>query len=348
MITFSSGRQRVGFTLIELLVVIAIIGVLVGLLLPAVQQAREAARRSSCTSNLKQIGLALHNYNDAFRAFPPGVQCGNGNADNSQPAATNGGGWAWSSFILQFMEQEVLASTLNVGESDPVSPTALTAGRTNISGFRCPSDVSPDRNNQRGAYMKPNKNWDRATSNYVGNAGTRRLKNGHGGQDWCWKNDNSTNVPATKKQCTGVLFMRIKLKMSEVTDGTTQTILVGERDYESSSHGNHEAGNWLGSNGASWWSRPHLYNWVTIFDEANSNLQINDYDPAMPENLPDNWPTSANLREAGATDSWSSAHFGGAQFVFCDGSVRMISENISDATLANACNRSDGNVIVLD
>ncbi len=342
MSSFTPTPKRSAFTLIELLVVIAIIGVLVGLLLPSVQQAREAARRASCTNNLKQIGLAIHNYNDAFKTFPPGIQCGN--ETNGSPSTTNGGGWAWSSFILQFMEEESLASTLNVGNSNPVSATALAAGRTNIPAYRCPSDVSPDRNHQRGAYMAPNTNWDRATSNYVGNAGTRRLINGYGGADWCWKNDNSTNVPATTQNCTGVLFMRVELKMSMITDGTSNKILVGERDYESTDHGNHEAGNWLGSNGASWWSGPHIYNWVTIFDEANSNLQINDYDPSRPNNEPDAW-TGGESWQGHASDSWSSAHPGGAQFVLCDGSVKMVLDSISDSTLADACNRSDGDAL---
>ena len=336
-------QRRTAFTLIELLVVIAIIGVLVGLLLPAVQQAREAARRVSCTNNLKQIGLALHNHHDAFGAFPPGIQCGQ--------AQNNGGGWAWGSFILQFMEESTLASTLKVGSSSTTAATALTAGRTKIAAHRCPSDIGPDENNERGRYMGPNNNWRVGTSNYVGNAGTKKIMNAFGGaaagQSHCIHDDNSANIEAYNAWYNGVLFPRIKLKMSKITDGTSSTLLVGERDYESSNHGNHEAGNWLGSNAAAWHTEPHAYNWVTIFDEANSNLQINDYDAAQPDNMPDCWPNTGCGSAYGATaaDSWSSGHPGGAQFVLCDGSTRMLLETISDTVLADLCNRMDGDVI---
>jgi len=339
--TMSRSRHindRTGFTLIELLVVIAIIGILVGLLLPAVQQAREAARRSVCTNNLKQIGIALHNYNDAYGTFPPGIQCGF--------AENNGGGWAWSSFILQFMEEVTLASTLNVGNSSTTSPAALSAGLTNIATYRCPSDTAPDRNHERGRYMGRNTAWDCATSNYVGNAGTVRLNNRHGNPGHCYHDDNASNLLGYTDTYTGVLFMRIKLPLSKITDGLSNTFLVGERDYESSEHGNHEAANWLGQHRANFWTGPHAYNFLTIFDKANSNLQINDYDPALPNNVPDTWPVSSgNPWHGTAADSWSSAHPGGAQFVMCDGSVKMVLDSISDSTLADACHRSDGNVL---
>jgi len=336
-------RRAAAFTLIELLVVIAIIGVLVGLLLPAVQQARESARRSSCSNNLKQIGLALHNYHSALKHFPPGIQCG--------ATQNNGGGWAWGSFILPYMEEVSLADTLNVGNARTTTASALVAGRTKISAHRCPSDIGPDENSQRGRYMGPNNNWRVATSNYVGNAGTIKIRNSFSGaaagSSHCIHDDNQANLEAYNNWYNGVLFPRIKLKMHMITDGTSTTLLVGERDYESSNHGNHEAGNWLGSNAAAYHTEPHAYNWVTFFDEANSNLQINDYDAANPENMPDCWPNTGCGSAYGATaaDSWSSGHPGGAQFVLCDGSTQMITETISDTVLADLCNRKDGDVV---
>ena len=333
-------RSHVGFTLIELLVVIAIIGVLVGLLLPAVQQTRESARRASCTNNLKQIGIALHNHNDAFGTLPPGIQCGS--------VQNSGGGWAWGSFILQFMEEDELASTLQVGSSDPSSTANITAGKTNVSTFRCASDVSPDVNPERvrwfGAY------WAGGTSNYVGNAGTVKLHNAWGGPglsrvSHCIHDDSTANLSKYTDWYTGALFPRVYLSLQMITDGTSKTLLVGERDYESTDHGNHEASLWIGSNGAGYHTEPGGYNWVTIFDQANSNLQLNDYDPAKPDNMPDCWPVANCGSDYGATaaDSWSSAHPGGVQFVFCDGSTRFLNETIGDGVLANLCNRKDGN-----
>ncbi|MEO1991305.1 MAG: DUF1559 domain-containing protein [Pirellulales bacterium] len=335
-------QTRKAFTLVELLVVIAIIGVLIGLLLPAVQQAREAGRRVSCSNNLKQIGLGLQNYNSSFEVFPPGLQCGR--------IQNNGGGWAWGAFILQFIEEPSLSAQLNVGQSS-TGGSNIALGKTNLSGFRCASDAAPDLNVQRSRWHM-NTAWSAGTSNYVGNAGTQKMVNAFGGpglsgQSHCYHDDTSANLSKYQEHYTGVLFPRVSLNPATISDGLSNTLLVGERDYQSSSHGNHEASNWIGSNAAAWHTEPGAYNWMTIFNESTSNLQLNDYDASKPENMPDCWPVTGCGSTYGATaaDSWSSAHSGGVQFVICDGSTRFIRETISDGVLADLCNRKDGDSI---
>src|SRR5437763_1172720 len=138
--TASRSRRRVrAFTLIELLVVIAIIGVLIALLLPAVQAAREAARRAQCTNNLKQIGIAMHNYHDQFGAFPPG-----GMTQNGDPWGATSNYLSWRAMILPQMEQGTVYNAVNVnistwaGGTDPAA--MFTAWRTVFNTWLCPSD----------------------------------------------------------------------------------------------------------------------------------------------------------------------------------------------------------------
>jgi prepilin-type N-terminal cleavage/methylation domain-containing protein len=143
---YCRDKSRVGFTLVELLVVIAIIGILVALLLPAVQAAREAARRSECTNNLKQIGVALHNYHDTHKMFPPGWI-----PQTGMPGGGSGYAWGWGTAILPFMEQASLPDQIQYGKitiyAAAGDPAILPLMQTPIAPYRCPSDVGPPTNN---------------------------------------------------------------------------------------------------------------------------------------------------------------------------------------------------------
>ena len=208
-----SRRSRTGFTLIELLVVIAIIAVLIALLLPAVQQAREAARRSQCINNLKQLGLALHNYHDNMNVFPPGwlgVQGGVSNMDGPN-------GFAWGSHILPYLDQAPLYNRINFNLSCNDAGNAV-ARQTVLATFRCPSDSSTDiwAIGQQG--NPANILATLPTANYVGSFGTQ------GFETIC------ANPPFPAAQCVsnGMFFHNSSTRMRDVSDGMSNTVFLGE------------------------------------------------------------------------------------------------------------------------
>ena len=205
------------FTLVELLVVITIIGVLIALLLPAVQAAREAARRMSCSNNLKQIGLALHLYHDARGCLPSGWR---GYNAAGQPYALGEPGWGWAACILPFVEQENVAA--NVIHFDK-SLTALenAQARTFVLGlFRCPSDAGeptftwvPDRPPENGGPTSV----ELATANYVGVFGTKDVH-------------SCGSVPDGQQAMSdGAFFHNSAVRFADIKDGLSQTFAAGER-----------------------------------------------------------------------------------------------------------------------
>jgi prepilin-type N-terminal cleavage/methylation domain-containing protein len=230
MFLHKSSRPR-GFTLIELLVVIAIIGVLVGLLLPAVQQAREAARRSACGNNMKQIGLAAHSHLDARRAFPAAttyIKTGNGNnfskpADYVKKKGSNqvndaASGLGALFLLMPFMEQTAAYDVILKEKAKATfagsANAALAARQTPISGFECPSNpISSLEPRDSGRY--PNTS---TKSNYVANGGPIRSYN--------------TNSQATatllERTSLGALCKGKLIKPQEITDGLSNTIMFGE------------------------------------------------------------------------------------------------------------------------
>ncbi len=188
-------RRRRGFTLIELLVVIAIIGVLIALLLPAVQSAREAARRAQCTNNLKQLGLALHNYHDTVGTFPLGRTAVS--SESFSPFAR----------ILPYMEQTNLSTALNFNV--PWSrPENATVTRAVVSSFLCPSDAQQGVPNQWGPI------------NYRSNEGTSVVM-WHG-------NSDTSGVNASMPGPNGVFFANIQVNIAAMTDGTSNTAAFSE------------------------------------------------------------------------------------------------------------------------
>jgi len=327
---------RKAFTLIELLVVIAIIGVLVGLLLPAVQSAREAARRTSCGNNLKQIGLGLANYHDARRSFPRGVVCGDPN-----------GGWGWGSYILPFCEQQALADALQIGASAPIAKGGSNLGGTSLSMYRCPSDAAPTLNNKRSIFRTGSPAG--ASSNYIGNAGGGlTLVFGVGGtvgDVHCSGGFASFFKPGAeaemKKRHTGTLIPGAGVAVREITDGTSKTLLVGERDFSSSAHGDHHAGIWMGTHTATLFVPGRVNDLLTYFKESDGIMTINAGTPGGANTV----MVDVSIPADEPYDAWSSQHPGGAQFVLSDGSVKFLLDTINTSTFADLCSRADGDVV---
>ena len=308
-----SARLRRGFTLIELLVVIAIIAILIALLLPAVQQAREAARRSQCQNNLKQIGLAMHNYHDTHKMFPPGYVDLRGWSGNT--VEDNIGHWAWSAFILPFVDQAPLYNQLNIGPSTPTQ--TLTTNRAVMSAryeiFRCPSDDGPRASGIAGhqivdtnglADSQTSSNWiGMSVSNYVASNNSA-----NGGSSTGFYQNRASTRNTGNTGATGAFFRDSSLSVRDFFDGTSNTILVGERYY--------------------------LYQGKTM--GAGSMFAVRDADGNGPfagnqHGLSGAFATgdySINPASTSTSEAYSSAHEGGAQFLFADGHVAFLSENI--------------------
>ena len=324
--------KRRAFTLVELLVVIAIIGILIALLLPAVQAAREAARRSQCSNNLKQIGLAMHNYHDTFKSFPSGYVAGYGaNAWDS----TNRSSWGWGAFILPFIEQSALHDRLTPGAfrlSD-----ALTAGNPNdrvaelqspVAAFRCPSDQGKDTNiGTNGLVSNAPANVASATSNYVGNNTSRkwhsggRLQGYEVGQTGQWGGLTAAYEP------NGIFWRESEVRMRDIVDGTSSTICVGERAWELAG----TSGNTVTCSAG------------VVFGSRSDNEQL-----SIRTNLAAG-SVGINPPDGSCIYGFSSPHPGGMQAVFCDGSVNFISETIDhnwatqavDSTFERLLSRND-------
>ncbi len=323
--TFRRGK---GFTLIELLVVVAIIAILVALLLPAVQQAREAARRSSCKNNLKQIALALHNYHDTYRVFPPGYVTHEGSIDagGNSPLA----GWGWPTFILPSLEQGPLYDALQPGRNliTDAAATGTTAllMKTPLESMRCPSDPGPILNDavNRRIQLPTEASNDTASSSlvalstYVGNntsmkwhVGGRLIGAGpgllHAANAW---------PPATNPGFNGVFGQDSHISMKDISDGTSNTVLVGERAWEL----NNPAG--------------------AVFPCGASNVFGVNYFNGQLSNIGvlASGSVSLNYTHNQCRFGYSSLHRGGMQFALADGSVRFISETIE--------HRWSGNTVV--
>lgn len=207
---------RAAFTLIELLVVIAIIGILIGLLLPAVQKVREAANRTRCQNNLKQIGLAVHNYHDAFGQVPVNTQDEGGWSWSYQQNARS---WSWLARILPFIEETNLYRQMNVGQNTFLQSQAYLT--VNVKTFFCPSDsaMALGTDTQRANLQGPQI----TLSNYKGVTG----------ECWCW----GTWVSNCTGSCNGLnntdgIFTRdastSTTRIDQIPDGTSNTFLVGE------------------------------------------------------------------------------------------------------------------------
>lgn len=303
---------RKGFTLVELLVVIAIIGVMVGLLLPAVQSAREAARRMSCSNNLKNIGLALHNYHDVHNKFPIGHQY-RGHFDGNPLSNQGGTGFGWATGLLPFIEQGNQFDRFN--PSYPAGENTFTRNRevcqTPLALFSCPSDVKPPQWNDGAIPNAATSSYQGAGSAYDGWAGAAVgafPPNGRFNGVFCRDNRGVT------------------VGFRDVKDGTSNTILVAETKWEMDVNRRNRSRIYAGKD---------IVEWAT----GATNAVLINGQWAM------NWTAAEGNPQPHRTAG--SSHPGGAQFAFVDGSARFISENIQHTATpwvnaANAYDRPNG------
>jgi prepilin-type N-terminal cleavage/methylation domain-containing protein len=321
---------RHAFTLVELLVVIAIIGILVALLLPAIQAAREAARRTQCVNNLKQLGIALHNYHDTYKTFPPGGLWSCRTPWETTPSCPAGapvtaGRGNTLVHLLPYVEQQSLYDGINFEASSNVHTQNVGGkelGRHIIPGYLCPSDT-----NRRGLFN------NLGVTNYLGCEGNQNKgSSGPSGCDNCPDGpvfgalNNACGLPGVSGNESRGMFKRYgylwSCRMSDVLDGLSNTIAMGEVRPDCSTHVAH---GWADSNNQSGMTTTTI---PINYDSCNKvNSGIGDCWRSC------NWNTAFGFK---------SLHPGGAQFVLGDASTRFFSQDIDFCTYQKLGHKSDG------
>ncbi|QDT25351.1 DUF1559 domain-containing protein [Gimesia panareensis] len=300
-------KRRQGFTLIELLVVIAIIAILIALLLPAVQQAREAARRSTCKNNLKQIGLALHNYHDASLTFP---------ASHIRTVANS---WlssqiGWQARILPYVDQANLYNMVDWSIQPGNTGTAnTTVMKTELPVYRCPSDPGDRGSTGQSGYGPTNYVVCSAQYGDFAAGGTAFADNGK-----------------------SIMFLNSATRMRDITDGTSNTMIASECKvgYEYASANATSGTVCTGTanqklRGYTWfWGQAmHMWSYSTLIGPNSQLLECSSGTGG---------PALMGAR---------STHVGGVHVLFADGRIQFISENINLGTWQNLGHKSDGNII---
>ncbi|MEM7455760.1 MAG: DUF1559 domain-containing protein [Planctomycetota bacterium] len=332
-------KRSLGFTLVELLVVIAIIGILIGMLLPAVQQVREAARRTTCMNNLRQQAIAMHNYQSTFSEFPAGFSgWGNSTHQFGEPLYTPygwrglGNYWGWGAFILPQLEQKNLLELIEVsGISrtnglyeqfglDQVDANGRPIGSFTIPVYMCPTDAEPDQNQM---YTEDTTLGFYGKSNYVANAGK------------IWESYSTTTVYGPNHEWRGMFMMNISTSFEDCSDGSSNVVLLGERrgeieDITLTSDG-------FANQGAIWMGRFNRFN-ISHLD--NTTIR----------------PGFSCMGRTGGTDHavngphWgrgvaSSSHPAGANVALTDASVQFLNDNTDITALEDISMRADGAVV---
>ena len=313
------STRRPAFTLIELLVVIAIIGVLVALLLPAVQSAREAANRTSCQNNLKQLGLAAQEYHDSFGAFPAGWYCQSPTYDNN--GNMTGGDqncllpmtpyqpymWSGMTGLFQKMEQMNLYNEINFNLATTM-PDNATAIRRTISGFVCPSNRrAVTVNSQTGS----NPTSQLGPSDYRGNMAAGFIAMTNTNCQSLTPIATATANPYCMVYDNGMMYQNSQVNMADITDGTSMTIIMGE----------------------SLWPQG-------VWSQATSSVIRTNVDRTI--NQPIN--SGGNIYWT----YWASKHPGQVNFAYCDGTVRPVTSGINKVVLNKLMTRNGGEAVSSD
>ncbi|OWK40336.1 DUF1559 domain-containing protein [Fimbriiglobus ruber] len=330
-------RYRRAFTLIELLVVIAIIGILVGLLLPAVQKVREAAARTKCANNLKQIGLALHSYHDTNTFFPPGYADGNTNS-LSTPDADVGPGWGWASYLLPQLEQGNLYNQINFNQPVGTGVNAQVSLQS-LTVFQCPSDP------YQQAVPVYDSNFSNpiatvAHGNYVGCNGWEECFNGAGGNPQ--PGDGADGLAGVYGQGgRGLFYRNSRTNIAAVTDGLSNTVFVGERS------GNHSPSTWTGAVAGgrcpAWMATQPPSPYTPPPGPAYDNADFGEAFVLAHCNATHLPSADFPIYDP---DTFYSMHTGqGANFLLGDGSVRFITSSINPNTYQALATIAGGEVL---
>jgi prepilin-type N-terminal cleavage/methylation domain-containing protein/prepilin-type processing-associated H-X9-DG protein len=311
------GFRQKGFTLVELLVVIAIIGILIALLLPAVQAAREAARRVQCANNFKQVGVALHNYHLTYKCFPPGnvhwhPTSVSGDPDcgpwSSPPAPVPYNGWGWGTFLLPYLEQQDVYDQIDFSRGNAIwDPVNFPVTQYRIEVYLCPSDPQGGDLVWFTYFNGPGRDDCRQT-NMVGIADSRD-----------WTCDDGGAYPTHFSKADGTMANMVGCRIVDISDGTSNTLVIGE-----------VTGAGVDSDLAHAWVKLAL---TDTYDGING-----------PFTVPGGADVLAIMGYTFRPIGPSSFHPGGCHFTMADGSVQFLIEDIAAQVLKALTTRDGGDV----